>query len=433
MILTEMRTAQIPEVYKQFADIVGDSHWKRRIAQLRQEMKGNRFLTDYIQRENSIAFQLESLRELIAKFGSVPPWEINNHAIYPAVSFAAQALSIMEASPGKLAEQFKRRIHGAFKNPDDMRGLRLELSAATHFARRGLKISWPEMNGIVGTFDLLIEGLGSHGLEVECKSISEDKGRKIHKQEVLNFYALLWPHLEAIRKGLTGGLSVVLTIPGRLPTEYKARMELAKQVGTHVFLGKSTTLPNGSSIRIAEFDIKRLDKISLATNPQELRTTVDGVTETTNRQTMLIGTNAGGALALAVQSTDDDTFMKAIFDTLSDSAKRQFSSTRGGMFLTGLHGLNAEQLRSIAGQDNDLSQQSTALRIAVSKFLSGTGRDHVIGVGFLSENDLVPADEGIVESGGTAYYFPKRESPLWSDDFSGLFSWSNTNRSTAPF
>lgn len=216
MILTEMRTEQIPEIYGKFSDIVGDSHWKKRITHLRQEMKGNRFLIDYIRRENSIAFQLDSLRELIVKFGSIPPWEINNHAIYPAVSFAAQSLSIMEASPRKLAEQFKRRIHGAIKRPDDMRGLRLEFAAATHFARRGLKVSWPEMSGIctsgVGTFDLLVEGLGPNGLEVECKLISEDKGRKIHKQEVLNFYALLWPHLEAVRKGLTVGLSVVLTI-----------------------------------------------------------------------------------------------------------------------------------------------------------------------------------------------------------------------------
>ena len=91
------------------------------------------------------------------------PWEIDNYAIYPAASFAAQVLSIIEASPKKFAEQFKRRIHGAFKNPDDMRGLELELSAATHFARRGLKINWPEMTEL-GMFDLFIEELGPNGL-----------------------------------------------------------------------------------------------------------------------------------------------------------------------------------------------------------------------------------------------------------------------------
>ena len=47
----------------------------------------------------------------------------------------------------------------------------------------------------------------------------------------------------------------------------------------------------------------------------------------------------------------------------------------------------------------------------------------MVGVGFLSESALVPVQEGLVESGGTAYYFPKRESSLWSEDFSGLFQW----------
>jgi hypothetical protein len=139
---------------------------------------------------------------------------------------------------------------------------------------------------------------------------------------------------------------------------------------------------------------------------------------------MVVGTHAGGALALTLQSSRDDTLLKAVFDTLSDSARRQFTGTRGAMFLVGLHGLDGDQLFSVAQQDQDASQTPTALRIAVSRFLSGEGRDHVVGVGFLSESGLEPLETGLVESGGTAYYFPKRESPKWSDDFSGLFTWN---------
>lgn len=84
-----------------------------------------------------------------------------------------------------------------------------------------------------------------------------------------------------------------------------------------------------------------------------------------------------------------------------------------------------DQLLSVAQQDQDASQSPTALRIAVSRFLSGEGRDHVVGVGFLSESGLQPLGVGLVESGGTAYYFPKRESPKWSDDFGGLFTWNH--------
>lgn len=418
MTATEVQIWEIPEIYKRFAEVIGDNHWKNRIALLKQHIKGNKFLVDYIQRENSIAFQLEHLRELTTKFGTVPSWELNNQAIYPAASFAYQVLTIIDLSPKQFAEQLIRRIHGALKNPDDMRALLLELSAATHFVQRGLKVSWPELTGI-GSFDLFIEELGSNGLELECKSISTNKGRKIHRQEVLDFYGLLWPHLQTTRKGLQTGLSVVLTVPDRLPTDYKSRTELAKQVSKHVIFGQSTTLPDGSSLKIADFDIRQLDSFPSTSNPREARAVIDKISDTRNRETMIIRTKPGGALALTVQSAKDDTLIKAIFDTLG--AKKQLSGSRGGMFWVELFGIDAEQLISIASQDKDSSQPPTALRLGVSNFLSNPNRDAVIGVGFVSKSSLFPQQSGFIDSGGSAYFFPNRASSLWSDDFNGLF------------
>lgn len=177
---------------------------------------------------------------------------------------------------------------------------------------------------------------------------------------------------------------------------------------------------------MTEFDVNRLENIPSVSSPQEARAAVDGVTETLNRETMLIGTDAGGVLALTVQSSREDTLMKAMFDTLSDSAKWELSGSRAGIFLTGFHGIDGEQLRSIADQDKDSMQPPTALRVAVSRFLARTGRDYVVGVGFLSESTLSPVREGHIASNGTAYYFPKIESLHWSEDFSGLCSSRST-------
>ena len=422
MLLTELTTTQIPLFYKQFAAAVGESHWRSRVVQLKQEIRGNRFLAQHLKHENALAYQFEHLRELTAKFGSIPSRETNNHAIYPAASFAAQVLSIMEVSSRQFAEQLKRRVHGAFKNPDDMRGLRLELSAATHFARRARKLAWPEMTG-ESTFDLLVKDVGPHGLAIECKAISEDKGRKIHKREVLDFYGLLWPHIQSTIKGLSTGLSAVLTVPGRLPTRYADRLDLARQWGSVIFGGQGASLPDGSTIRVAEFDANVLGDLPSTNKPGEVRATIDEVSKTNNREAMIIGTHAGGALALTVQSQSDDKLMKAVFDTLSDSAKRQLSQDRPGMFLVGFQGIDGEQLLAIAGQDQDRAQSPTELRSAVRQFLASKDRDHVVGVGFLSESALMPEQESLVESGGTAYYFPNRESSHWSEDFNGLFQW----------
>ena len=423
-IATEIYTNQISETYQRFARIIGESNWKKRVFDIKSEIKGNKFLRDHLYQENSIAMQFENLRTLIAKFGVIPQNEINNKLNYPALGFSSQILSIIDTSSREFNEKFIGRVQGAFRNPIDMRALRLELSAATHFSRRSCKIRWPELTQ-QGSVDLFIEDIGPQGFEVECKSISEDTGRKIPKRAVLEFYSLLWPQLLSLRNGLSIGISAVLTIPDRLPNDYRSRLELAKQFGVNICEGKNANLADGTQIRVSKFELSRLPQISLDNlAPREIRVALDDVTSTSNRQTMLFRNESGGALALTVQSAKDDSLIKSIFNTLSDSAARQFTGTLGGMFFTGFQGLSDSQLLSVASQDMDATQTPTALHYAVSKYLASDERDHIVGIGFMSDSGLRTHDSNVIELGGSAYYFPKRESPYWSEDFSGLFSWS---------
>lgn len=421
MLLTELHTAAIPELYERFATVVGDAHWKRRVVSIKREIKGNPLLREYLVSENIIPLQFDSLREKVDKFGCIPNWEINNPDHYAAASFAAQVLSFMDSSPKELAQRFLRRVHGAFKNPDDMRGLRLEFAAATHFLRRGSAVSWPEMNG-EGTFDLLVSDVGPAGLEIECKSISADKGHKIHKRESLDFFSLLRPHLKSITAGLSTGLSASITIPKRLPASFRDRQMLAKEIAGVIFRGTSAPLLSGGTVRISEFDISELGDISKE-NSQATRKTIDSITGTNNRHALVIGTHSGGALALAIQSAADDAFMDTVFDTVKNSADRQLTGKRGGMFIVGFQGISSTQLVSIAAQDNDPTKTATALQVSVSKFLNGTNRAQVVGVGFISEDEPTTERPGFTDFRGAAYFFPKRESPFWSEDFSGLFAW----------
>lgn len=423
MLALEVHTHKIPDIFHRFASQIGEAHWRKRVQQCLQAIKGNELLREFMMRENDIAFQLNHLSHIWHRYGGLPRAEVENHAIYPAMSFATQVLSIMDGSSRANAERFRRRVHGALKNPADMRGLRLELSAATHFSRRGRKISWPETTGI-GTFDILVEKEDSlDPLEVECKSIGDDKGRRIRQQEVIEFAALLKPHIGSTTAGLRQGLSVILTVPDRLPSAYKDRVELAKALGRAVFGGTEGQIANGATVRMTDFDVSQIGD-PRHMHPAELRKAVDSVSGTENRSALIIGTPAGGVLSLTIQSQRDDVLLSAVFDTLSDAAKRQLTGTRAGMLYTEFGGLDGDQLRSIADQDQNPSQHPTALRIGVSQFLSSTSRDHIIGVGFVSRSALAPADEHLVESGGIAYYFPKRESSFWAEGFSGLFEWS---------
>jgi hypothetical protein len=428
MLALDVHTAQVPDAFQRFSAVIGEEHWRRRVHHCKEEMKGNVFLREYLVRENEIAFQLDHLSELAHRFGRIPLAEAENHSVYPALSLVVQTLSVLGASKKDDAERFRRRLHGAFKNPADMRGLRLELVAATHFARRGRRISWPETTG-TGTFDLLVEGDGHAPLEVECKSIGEDKGRRLHRREVIEFAALLKPHLRSTTGGLRRGLSVVVTVADRLPNSHRERVDFAKVLGRSIFAGSSCHLADGTTVRMTDFDVAGVIT-GPEPDPRELRATVDTISGTNNRSAIVIGTREGGMLALTIQSQRDDALLTSAFDTLRDAAKRQLTGSRAGMLLTGFDGLDGEQLRAIAAQDQDSLQQPTALRVAVSQFLSSDTRSHVVGAGFVSRSALTPLSSGLVESGGTVYYFPKRESPFWCDGFSGMFDWSSKRPAT---
>jgi hypothetical protein len=421
MIVTELYTRDIPEIYDRFSRVIGEKHWRQRVSLLRQELRGNRFLEHLFLSENAIAFQLEHLAQLRDRYGTVPLMACNDRNIYQAVSFAAQVLSVIERSERTFAERVRRRVHGAFKNPADLRAMRLELGAATHFLRRGYKVSWPELTD-TGTFDLLVEDIGPSGLEVECKAFSEDMGRKVTRRQALDFFGLLSSQHGHTLRAQSGGIAATVTVSQRLPTNYKERKALAAHLARCVETRSSGALGETANVRIEEFDTARLNGIVRGESIAEVRGLLDDITGTRNREVMVVGRRSG-ALALALQGSADDTLLDSMFATLRDSASRQFSGSRGAMFMAGIEGIDASQLLDVAGQDQDPSQPPTGLRWGVSRFLGSNGRDHVVGVGFLSDSAMRPVSDDLVDAGGTAYYFPKRESPFWSEDFSGLFDW----------
>ena len=120
-MVVEMYTHRIPMIYRRFAEQIGEKHWRNRVSDCKQEMRGNPFLRDYLVKENDIAFQLERMRESAEKFQFTSMEIANDSSIYPAAAFSAQVLSILDSRTPQEAERFRRRVHGAFRNTDEGR------------------------------------------------------------------------------------------------------------------------------------------------------------------------------------------------------------------------------------------------------------------------------------------------------------------------
>lgn len=403
-------------MYRRLASAIGAGHWQGAVARQEEAIRSNRFLGDYLRSEYAIAYQLEGLRRLVARFGTVPHEACNDPSIFPSLAFAAQVLGVLERSTVKQARAFVKRVRTAFSSSENMHGLRLEMQAATHFVRRGQRVAWHRGNN-GGSFDLLIEDLGPSGLEVECKSISENKGRRIHRRAALEFWGELWRDVGGIAQSLRSGLAVVLTVPYRLPADTGERSALAREVVARIVAGSSATLGGGAEVRIAPFDPATIEAAKYKGH-EELRKAIDAATGTRNREAVVYGTSMGGMLAFVMQSAVEDDVLDQVFATLDDSAARQFTGKRGALFWVALQGLDADQLLSLHEQDSAPGKQPTGLKLGVSNFLN-RAPGHIVGVVFSSRSGLLPAIDGSTDSGGVTNFFLKEESPLWHSSFRG--------------
>lgn len=414
MLATEMNTAQASSVYRRFATAIGTAHWQGAVARQNEAIRSNHFLRDYLHSEYAIAYQLEKIRLLVASHGDVD-WQIyNDQSIFPALAFAAQVLGVLNLSTKKQAATFVKRVRTAFSSSENMHGLRLELQAATHFSRRGKKVTWHRANN-AGTFDLLVNDIGTQGLEIECKSISSDKGRRIHQLDALNLWGEVWKDISIIAQHLRSGIAVVLTVPYRLPTDPEHRKELVREVITQFVAGTSSNLSCGANLRVQNFE-PNIFKTAIAGGKQAIRLAINEATGTVNRNAALYKTPAGGMLAFVIQSAVEDDVLEQVFATLTDSASRQFTGNRGALFWVVLQGVDAEQLTLLHQQDRDPDLQPSALRLGVSKFLTNAP-EHIVGVVFGSRNDLYPTLDGGIQMGGVTNFFVKEASPHWHDSF----------------
>ena len=418
IVLTELHTRRVPGLFRQFKDLVGESHWTERTRKIDAEIRGAPFMRELLNEENALARQLTRCSAYANQYGEGLWPSINDHSLFPAFRFMAQITTFARALSADQRRQIVGRTQGAFKNPEDLRALQFELAMATHFAKRGHEVMFPEMFG-GGTFDLLIADLGPNGLEVECKSASTNKGRKIHRREALEFFSGLQPTLDPFARHLQSGLYAVITIPERLPTDLGKRAALHESVVRGIIRGNTGEVDGGVLLRIADFDIHSYPELGPQLT-EEVRASVDTITGTDNREVMILGRKNAGALIVVVQSAKEDRYLKRVLGTVQDAAKRQLTGSRPGLLIVGLDGISGSGLVEAAKQDQNETDSPTALRVAASRFLNRQDFPHVVGVGFTSEDSLEPSADG-VRSGGMAYYFPRKDGAMWDDAFSGLF------------
>lgn len=417
--VTELSLREIPEIFERFSAIVGSDVWERRIRQLNAEIRHNPLIEHHVRREYMVAYALERCGELLQRREYFPEPGPDTSDFYQALGFARQVLGMTDQATPLEAQRMISRVRDAVVNPPAMRGLRLELAVATHFARRGHRLAWPEMIG-AGTFDLLLPELGTDGLEIECKSISNDKGRSVHRREVLALLQQIQPLVRPICATLKVDLIVVVSVLQRLPTSKEALLAIANRVRNQIWLSQTSQFIDGYSVDVFQLDAGTLR--AAMTPPGDMRAAISKVIGPGHREAMVFDAReSGGALAVVIQGVRADDMLGATFETLRQAAKRQLTQSRAGLLVAGFEDLSTTQLVGIAEQENDPQRPPTALGPHVHRLLAEPQRNHVIGVALLSRSELLSHAGQVVDTAGASFSFLNRSSRYWKLDFEGMF------------
>jgi hypothetical protein len=399
LLSTSAYSAEFPARFKRFEKALGAPLWKKRATKLREEIRGNRYLQRYLTEENRIVFALERIASHLAERSTLPLLDITDIGQYEAVTFVHQCVDLFDSLRNSTVNAFVGRVRGCMQNPDDMRGLALEILVATNLIRSGCRVGITDD----GTFDWLAE-MHKIEFEVECKSLSRDAGQPIHQRPAHGLAHLAKLELRGIIQNLSRGLIIDLCVPGRLPIDHRGQKELGRLIKRSILAAQTVSESQGSCT-ISEFE---LEKFPLSSSPDEdtIRHFVQKQLGIRNSWIVCFYAPGKYTVFLSVRSVLSDRVVEAAIDVAKYAADKQLTGHRPGAIFIKFESLTGLELEDVGREETSAPSN---LRMQTSQFLS-SGRDHIASIIFLADGRLIQKLEGAYTREGVTYTFNNSKS-----------------------
>ncbi|MCY4014260.1 MAG: hypothetical protein OXG82_16275 [Gammaproteobacteria bacterium] len=286
------------------------------------------------------------------------------------------------------------------------------MKVASHLMSRGYDVIFHDLEGGRG-YDFLAAKEGV-SVEVECKHMSGDAGRKIHRKELYRFgdRAALWMrnHLAS----LTTGLFVRLTIPDRLESGDQYQKALCTFLGQALLSGEPDAERDGNRIQVQEFDVEQVAGPWLAAGKfdrTEMEARLTHHFGLAHKNALLYLRPHQSVVALLIQSDQKDNVLNAMHAELRKSTKDQFTGELPAILCCHLADLTQEQMLSLGRGGHGRALDSLATELM-------RRRPHLYSVTFTAAGS-VSADS--VREKGPAYTILNRDHPRATDERLSIF------------
>lgn len=288
---------------------------------------------------------------------------------------ATKVLDVLDTMPASIKGKYAGALGDVRNAPTHL----FEISMAHHFMSFGYKLQWIENTGRgIPEFIVVTPSLE---FEVECKHMSVDAGRLVSREEFSRFGALVEAPLR--KRHVMGSVRVMLN--ERLPKSLGDLEQIAATIGTAIDAGTLTGsiefAPWGAAtIKLSPANDAVIDwdaTQALARSAMPLQGHVVVHAQEFNDRPV-------NPISLTLETVKRDEYLKAMYDTMKDAAKRQLSRSCPGLLCVHIPEIN----------DFASLLEESSLRNMTAYFFSKECHDHVCAVGYSSDTRIISEPTG---------------------------------------
>jgi hypothetical protein len=361
LIDTAIDVRVLPTALARFTAIVGLGRWKKCVDDLSKWQNRTQLFDDYLEQRHGVELAFERVAQRRRLTGRLiwPPKDISTIRYY---NLALSATAVYDRLSVRGKKKLAGMIASALQSEFGFGPLAFEMQIVTHLMGRGFDVQFNDIEGD-GGFDFLATRNGTQ-VEVECKHVSGDIGRKIHKKRQLVLGEHLLPRLDETIKQLGCGILVEVEMLDKLTGRLDHLEKITRLVISAISSGKETGQVCDVSARKVPFDAQHPAFAKGRNVEIQDIARLFGMDPDFGNRHVIINIAPGRAVAcVLLQSRKPDTVLPTIIKKLTADAKKQFTHDRAALLCVHMSDLTSEQLLDIHndGANGVFRQQITGM------------------------------------------------------------------------
>jgi len=411
-IPADIETGELPALITPFLRIVIYNAFQNRIEQLQGRMRASPFAEIMLRQRHTLEFAIWDVVSFFCRYGRLP--RMRRYEQPSSLDLRAYAfISLLTKVYGNVNSHAKAiltgRIQHAFNDENDLLSLEHEFVSIAHLMRFGCTVICHDMEE-TGGFDFIALRNGLE-FEVECKMISNDKGRQIHQHDCLVLAECIeqsfdWPVFR--EKG--GGVVIRLRIPARLTRDHKTLVAMAEDI-VRAPLSDHGITRDSWEIDYIPFKIAGTPfDAGIAPDLQQEKSFVRSLTRIQNDRLLIHAQQGQAAFIVSIQSMRPERTVAETYRTLKEGAM-QFSCMRPALLLVAFQDLPAADLEYLAQNVKNNGFQGISTRL-----FKNMARQHLYGVNYIGDITYKVLPNGVLGSTGIVYKFINNANPYKNDD-----------------